>query len=250
MRERLTAFVVQHRVLRQIGERVSPSHREIRRTRRWLAKGFLRGQGLEIGALHLPLPLPRGTSARYVDRMSREDLRREYPELASYDLVEVDVIDDGETLATVPDTSVDFVVANHFIEHTENPIATLRNLLRVVKPGGVLFLAVPDQRYTFDRERAVTPLDHIAKDFEEGPEWSRRMHFEEWARHVEHAPDPAAHAAKLEAEDYSIHFHTFTPDAFGELLVHAKNVAGLAIAVEALVPVRHEFVAVLRHVAR
>ena len=68
---------------------------------------------------------PDGAHARYVDRYSREDLRREYPELRTHDLVEVDVVDDGETLATVADASADFVIANHFIEHTEDPIRTL-----------------------------------------------------------------------------------------------------------------------------
>jgi SAM-dependent methyltransferase len=228
MKQAVVDIVTRHRVL-------------LRAARRRLARAFLRGNGLEIGALHMPLPLPRGASARYVDRMSHEDLRCEYPELRAYDLVEVDVIDDGETLATVADASVDFVVANHFIEHTENPIATLRAHLRVVRPGGVLFLAVPDKRYTFDRDREVTPLEHFLRDEQEGPAWSRVQHFEEWARDVEKAPEKAR---ELDEQDYSIHFHTFVPDSFARLIANTT----LPVAIEALTPVRHEFIAVLRHV--
>ena len=176
------------RWVRRAGEILSPKQREQRAVRKGLAQRFLKGDGLEIGALHLPLWLPDGARARYVDRYSREDLRREYPELRTHDLVEVDVVDDGETLATVADESADFVIANHFIEHTENPIRTLGRHAQVLKPGGVLYMAVPDKRFTFDRDRPVTPLEHMVADHANGAHHSRRVHYEEWARLVEHAP--------------------------------------------------------------
>jgi predicted SAM-dependent methyltransferase len=231
------------RWLRVAGDTLSPRQREVRANRRRLAHKFLQGHGLEIGALHLPLALPRGAHARYVDRMSREDLRHHYPEMRTYDLVAVDVIDDGETLATVPDASQDFVIANHFIEHTQDPIATIGNHLRVLKPGGVLFMAVPDKRRTFDAERPVTPLEHHVADHRDGPQHSRAQHYEEWATFVEKAPEKAR---ELDAADYSIHFHVFTPDSFAALLGYCRDEAGIPLAVEAVVPSAHEFVTVLR----
>jgi predicted SAM-dependent methyltransferase len=236
------------RWVRIVTDTLSPPQRDVRATRRRLARRFLRGQGIEIGALHLPLGLPRGASVRYVDRMSREALREEYKELATLELVAVDVIDDGEKLSTFEEASVDFVVANHFIEHTQDPIATLASHARVLRPGGVLFMAVPDKRATFDAERPVTPLGHLIRDNAEGPEWSRRQHFEEFAQLAERTPEAevAARATLLEEIDYSIHFHVWTPAAFAELLTHCRVVAGIPLELEALVPVRHEFVAVLR----
>ncbi len=68
-----------------------------------IAAHYLRGEGIEIGALHNPLRLPRAAHVRYVDRMSREDLRKHYPELSRRDLVPVDIIDDGERLSTLQD---------------------------------------------------------------------------------------------------------------------------------------------------
>ena len=70
--------------------------------------------------------------------------------------------------------SQDFIIANHFLEHTENPIGTIETHLGKLKPGGVLFYAVPDKRYTFDFRRPVTPIEHMVADYEQGPERSRQ----------------------------------------------------------------------------
>jgi hypothetical protein len=65
---------------------------------------------------------------RYVDRKDVGELRREYPELADEELVDVDVVDDGETLGTVADSSQDFVVASHVLEHAQDARGTLESL--------------------------------------------------------------------------------------------------------------------------
>jgi hypothetical protein len=86
-----------------------PSRGDIRAV---LAAQYLAGDGIEIGALHSALPLPEGARAKYVDRLPVSELRRQYPELAQLDLVDVDIIDDGETLSRIPDGSQDFIVAS------------------------------------------------------------------------------------------------------------------------------------------
>jgi predicted SAM-dependent methyltransferase len=181
-------------------------------TRRAIAATFLRGDGIEIGALHHPLIVPRAAHVRYVDRMKVAELRRHYPELANEPLVETEIVDDGETLTTIADATQDFVIANHFIEHCQNPLLTFHNFFRVLKPAGIVFIAVPDKRFTFDVDRPCTTLDHVLRDFSEGPEWSKRQHYEEWCRLVNKRT-----ASQLEAEaqhlidmDYSIHFHVWS----------------------------------------
>src|SRR5947209_3771329 len=99
-----------------------------------VARAYLRGRGLEIGALHRPLRLPAAARVTYVDRLPEAELRRQYPELNRHTLVPVGVVDEAETLATVPDGSQDFVVANHFLEHCQNPIGTLKTFVRVLRP--------------------------------------------------------------------------------------------------------------------
>lgn len=234
---------------RRAGALLSPEARRFNAVRRRLAERYLRGDGIEIGALHQPLVVPREARVRYVDRYDVDGLRRHYPELRGLPLTPVDILDDGETLSSLADASVDFVIANHFIEHTQSPLAALSNHLRVLRPGGILYLAVPDKRRTFDAGRDVTPLEHILHDLEEGAESSRAQHFREWAEHVEQAADVEARAAQLMAEDYSIHFHVWTPDDFEELLVHARDELRMPLAIEQLQHNEFEFIAVLRRAA-
>jgi SAM-dependent methyltransferase len=186
---------------------------------------FLYGNGIEIGALHQPLPL-KGTRVqhiRYVDRMSNTQLRSHYPELASYSLVQVDVIDDGETLSTIDENSLDFIIANHFIEHTRDPIGTIQTWSSKLKVGGVIYMAVPDKRYTFDVERPLTKIEHLVRDTGLSEQARRELdleHYREFAKHVNKktGQELEAQISKLIETDYSIHFHTFTGDYFLELI--------------------------------
>lgn len=50
-------------------------------------------------------------------------------------VVRPDIVDDGECLSKVGDFSQDFVIANHVLEHFEDPIKGFRNMLRVLKHG-------------------------------------------------------------------------------------------------------------------
>jgi glycosyltransferase involved in cell wall biosynthesis/SAM-dependent methyltransferase len=214
-----------------------------------IAAQYLQGEGIEIGALHSPLQVPESAKVRYVDRLSVFDLRMQYPELNELPLVEVDIIDDGEVLGTVADASVDFVIANHMIEHCQNPIASLQNYLRVVKPGGVIYLAIPDKRYTFDRDRPVTSLEHLVRDYQEGPETSKISHFEEYIRLVDRVADPNLSARLLYLLidlDFSIHFHVWTPAAFTEFLTYCQRELPYNFEVDLIQSNDAEFITILR----
>lgn len=198
--------------------------------RRALAKRFLEGSGIEIGALHRPLTIGPRARVLKVDRISVKGLRKHYPELAGLKLAEPDVIDDGETLARFEDGSQDFVIASHFLEHCQNPIAAIETFLRVLRPGGRLFLVIPDKRFTFDVDRATTEFAHVLDDYRKGPERSYEQHLREWIVHVEKAPtaEVAERIRALKQRDYSIHFHCWTQVELLEMFVRMKKELGLA----------------------
>ena len=216
-----------------------------------LAQEYLRGEGLEIGALGKPLEIPARARVRYVDRMSIDDLRRQYPELADQTLVAVDIIDDGEILNTIPDGSQDFIVANHFLEHCENPLGALRCHAAKLKPGGILFYAVPDKRYSFDKKRPLTSFEHLQADDREGPGTSRQAHFHEWVRLV---MDEREEERQRQAVDellrinYSIHFHVWNFETFKEFVDRAIPYLDGTLKTECLRQFRGEFLVVLRRV--
>src|SRR4051794_26432184 len=168
-------------------------------SRREVSEAFLVGEGVELGALHNPLWTSERATVRYVDRMDVPGLRLQYPELNDLDLVEVDIIDDGEKLSSLEDGRLDFIIANHMLEHTENPLGTIRNHLRKIRRGGVLYYAVPDKRFTFDTDRPLTTFEHLVRDDREGAHVSRLDHFVEWGRLVNkvHGPDELERHVKL-----------------------------------------------------
>jgi predicted SAM-dependent methyltransferase len=215
------------------------------RTRRRLAARYLSGAGIEIGALHLPLRLHPGATARYLDHVNTAELRRRNSEVGPQ-IVEVSLVDDGERLGTVADQSVDFIVANHFIEHCEDPIGTIRNHLRVVRPGGRVFMAVPDPRRSFDRRRPSTSWDHLLRDFEQGPEGSRTGHYEEWMRLVENVEPAWVEVRARHAEEIGrrIHFHVWSRGDFRSLLRASADQLEFPLDVETVRPNLSEFVAI------
>lgn len=230
------------------------AHTNFNKTRYALAKQYLAGEGIEIGALHRPLEVPSSLRVRFVDCFTAEELQTHYTELGAHSIVKPDIIDDGGTLKTLGDESVDFVIANHFIEHTEDPIKVLETFARVIKKGGALYLGVPDKRYNFDKDRALTTIEHLIHDHEEGPEAARMDHYRDYAEKVDLAdPHMIEKHARWRAETkYSIHFHLWTTETFLEFLTFVLRKYelpfDLEVAVKNQIQDEKELVAILsRH---
>jgi len=210
---------------------------------------YLHGAGIEIGALQDPLPLPPGTSVQYVDRMTVHELRHHYPELNKMRLIDPDVIDNGETLASFADQSLDFVVANHFLEHCEDTIGALQNMLRVLRPGGILFLAVPDKRFTFETERPTTTLEHIIADHRQGPARSRELHYQEWVDVFKKECPPQEkdkEKKRLMALRYSINFTTWTTASCADFVAFMQHEYPYPFELENLLHSQGETILVMR----
>jgi hypothetical protein len=195
-----------------------------------LAKKHLRGNGLEIGALDRPLLLPSRATAYYLDHLLPSQLHEQYPELQGRK-VYVSLVAEGEELACIKDASLDFIIANHVIEHCENPIATLMTFQQKLKPSGVIFMAVPDMRKTFDHRRTETTWEHVWTDYQTSPLGSRSGHYLEWSTMVEEKNGEQAQtrAEELMTMRYSIHFHCWTESGFRNFLMSVGELTPLHI---------------------
>jgi phage terminase large subunit-like protein len=74
------------------------------------------------------------TNIKYVDRLTIDELIKQYPELSDLKLVQVDNIDNGEILSKIENESLDFIIANHFIEHARNLMGTIENWFFKLRP--------------------------------------------------------------------------------------------------------------------
>lgn len=186
----------------------------------------LSGEGIEIGAFHSPMPVPKGTRVRYVDLISAEDTHRFYPEAAEQqDIVTPDILSPADHLPMIATGSQDFVIASHLLEHLADPIAGLCEWHRILKPQGLVLLVLPDMRNTFDRHREHTTLEHLERDHARSgtPERTQRDRrtYEEWSHWINGIEDPgqiAFWARMLESVSYPIHFHCWIPKDIPELL--------------------------------
>jgi len=218
---------------------------------RWgLSQKHISGEGIEVGALHNPLRVPDGAQVTYVDKYAPEELALAYYEIANFKFVDVDVIDDGEKLGSFADASHDFLISNHFLEHCQDPIGTLLAHARVLRPGGVLYCAVPDARKTFDSVRERTPFEHVRRDHVEGPAGSREAHYQDWSRTVNQRAGDEHEAwwRLLDALDYSIHFHVWDPGDAKELYARCREEFGLPLELRDFVEHADECVAILERV--
>jgi SAM-dependent methyltransferase len=139
----------------------------------------LKGLGLEIGPSHNPVaPKKEGFRVHVLDHLSREGLIEKYKDHGvQLDNIEaVDFVWSGQSFRdlTGGEQQYDWIIASHVIEHTPDLIGFLNECESILKPGGVLSLAIPDKRYCFDHFRPVTSLGkiidaHLAKDTVHSP---------------------------------------------------------------------------------
>jgi len=133
--------------------------------------------------------------------------------------------------------SLDFVIANHLVEHLDYPIKGLREFARVLRPDGVLYMALPDARVGIDQGRPLTTLEHLVEEHRSGADRNRRQHYLDWVVLSEkQLGEPEKRAAWLMEMDYSIHFHVWRPDTFLDFLLAAKREANLPLNVVAFAP--------------
>jgi 2-polyprenyl-3-methyl-5-hydroxy-6-metoxy-1,4-benzoquinol methylase len=197
-----------------------------------VAERYLVGTGVEFGALHCPLAVPESVTVKYADMESIERLRATFPDIK--DIRAPDIVTDIESMRGIGDASMDFVIANHVLEHVEDPLQALASTSRVLRPSGIAFIALPDKRFTFDKDRDITSIEHLIKDHEQGPDWSLAGHYDEWVRCVDGLSGDEhkqKYAMMLEKRS-NIHFHVWDYRAMLEMFAYVTRMPGMDLQVE------------------
>jgi predicted SAM-dependent methyltransferase len=122
--------------------------------------------GIEFGPLTSPIVTRDIGSVRYVDHATTEELRKKCASWGSIDLsriVDVDYVWKNENLKelTINEAPFDYVIASHVVEHVPDFVGWFKEIRSILKPGGILSLAVPDKRFTFDYLRQVSTLADV-----------------------------------------------------------------------------------------
>ena len=203
--------------------------------------------GLEVGAMHNRAPVPSACKMTYVDAAKGSDLLIMHPELQGSTIVEPDIIDNVEKLSKLSDSSYDFVIASHLLEHAKNFLQALEALLRVTKRGGMVLVTLPNKCTTFDRMRLLTTTSHIVAEYEDPRKVAANQweHFREWSisdakgRSIDGAAVDKTASVFAKAK-YHIHYHTFTADSVIDVLSVARKLLKQRFDVILVAPSEHE----------
>jgi SAM-dependent methyltransferase len=235
--------------------------------------------GVELGPLNRPLIRRSDGDVLYGDHLSTEALRHKYAghgAVAGADpIVEVDLVLQDRTLAEALGTRgpVDYIVASHVAEHLADPIGWLNDCAAALREDGILFLVLPDKRFTFDGLRAPsTTGDLIGSHLAGARTASPAQVFEHCARAAEVNPGatwrgnrevpprlPGLGLATGLAEARTVqdtgayrdvHCSVFTPFSFAQVIGEVIALGLIPFALTDVVPTRFddiEFFATLRN---
>lgn len=241
------------------------------------------GSGLEIGPLAQPVVPPGQADIEYVDLAPRSELVARYagdPHVDTSAIPEIHYwLSDGlggtrSLPEAVGGKTFDFAIASHVIEHVPNLLGWLAEIADLLVDGGVLLLAVPDRRFSFDALRPATSVGQALQAFYDNDRSPNiRAVYDQTRNHV--LLDPAdvwggrllnrterVHALGyvqeqvqrvMDGEYVDTHVWTFTPAEFVDLIGDVGQLGLLNLVVDRVIATPRgllEFYVVLRRQAR
>ena len=75
-----------------------------------------------------------------------------------------EIINEATDLKDIAGHTYDFLLSSNSLEHTANPLKAMREFCRVLRPGGMMILILPDKTETFDHQRPYTTMEHLVED--------------------------------------------------------------------------------------
>lgn len=134
-------------------------------------------------------------------------------------------IAEGTNLNQIKNNTYDFLLSCNNLEHIANPIKSLLEWKRVIKPGGIIILILPRKESNFDHLRPVTSFGHIKTDFENNTGEDDLTHLDEILKLHDLKRDP--HVGSLgnfkkrslnNFENRSLHHHVFDINLLTDLV--------------------------------
>ena len=198
---------------------------------------------LEIGALDSPTYRSGEYNVKYLDYTSSEQLAKRgarNPRYALDKIVHVDYVSPTPEYSSHISDKFDLVIANHVIEHIPDTIRWFTEIYNILENNGILFLSVPDKRYTFDIARRNTDFIDLLRCYKEEikkPDFYQILsHFyyhknvrakDVWAEtldkntlemryEINDALELAA--TRAQAAYIDVHCHVYTSESFRELI--------------------------------
>jgi Methyltransferase domain len=227
--------------------------------------------GLEIGALDLPLVEPGEGRCDFADFLTTEELRELAGRTAGHSPefvmpVTYNLRNGYDVIAS----TYDWVAASHVVEHIPDLIGWFEALHSKLRDGGVVFLVVPDKRFTFDYHRRLTNLSDVVTAHQQQlrtPSFKQVFdHYFYTTNQIDPGqiwkgvrPEPALrdYAVAIGRAENALktyedaHCSVFTPESFNELMNELTASGLLKFRVESLRPTplhQLDFTAVLRRV--
>jgi SAM-dependent methyltransferase len=219
-----------------------------------------KGLGLEIGPSHNPFaPKKMGYNVHVLDHASADELKRKYQgHGVNLDNIEdVDFVWNGEPLPKLIGriSCYDWIIASHVIEHVPDFVSFLQQCYSLLKPEGVLSLAIPDKRFCFDNLSLCSSIGNILDAYyEKRKKPTHGQVFEHFANaskrngHIVWGPDGLGDADGLvhsfaEARDQwdksvsdneyiDVHCWRFTPSSFRLIISDLQSLGLIKIGIK------------------
>ena len=229
--------------------------------------------GIEIAPWHSGLvPKREGWNVKILDVFDTNELRSRatadplideesvgYIELVDFIGSACDI---AEIIPTERHNSFDWIISSHNFEHLPDPLKFLAGVEKILRPGGLLIMAIPDKRGCFDYFRELTVIgDWIEAHLEQRTQPAPRQVFELRARTASRCVDSKNHtisfSQKTPIEEIEIlgdikiafeqwkkntrqgyedtHCSVFTPSSFELLLLEASALGLTSLELETIV---------------